>query len=97
MSELPSIQDEDSTLTPTSNVPYFHQLYGSNHSSNASQGTDMSTATQNYNIGLATLGESNNTHCAYEAAIKYLDAHANSSENVTPVAQIASKMIENDI
>ena len=96
MLELPSTQDEDGAPTCTSRVAYFRQPYGSNQKGNSGHGIEESTATQNYNIGLATLGESNNTCCAYEAAIKCFDAYANCSEDVAPLAHITSKMIEND-
>ena len=40
-----------------------------------SQEITVSTATKNYNIGFATIGESNNICHAYEAAIKCFNAY----------------------
>ena len=105
MSQEPSSQSTNSTSRAT----YFRQLYQTgqtnqqqqvqaltSQSNPSSEPPALNTATQNYNIGLASLGESHNTKLAYDAAIKCFDAYAESTEDVPSLAQITNEMIEND-
>ena len=99
-----STQEEESdTVQSSSRIAHFWQVYqtgvSSNHPNNngdTERRNNSSQATQNYNSGLASFGESNNTRRAYEAAIKCFDSYAAHSEDVPSLSEVTEEMIEND-
>lgn len=52
------------------------------------------TATQNYNIGIESLGQNNNTKQAYNTAIKCFNKYALRTICVFSFAQITNEIIE---
>ena len=85
-----STQEEESdTVQSSSCIAHFWQVYQTdvssnhpNHNGDTERRNNSSQATQNYNSGLASFRESNNTYCAYKAAINCFDSYAAHSENV---------------
>ena len=96
-------KEENGTVPFSSRIAHFRKVYqnGSssnhhNHNSDTQGRNNSSQATQNYNSGLASFGESNNTRHAYKAAIKCFDSYAAHFKDVPSLSNVTEEMIEND-